>query len=105
MPAVSACKAVPADSVFSKAAGGWYDIVVTMYHDQGHIPMKTLGFVWDESRKDWKAVSGINATLGLPIIRVSVDHGTALELAGTGKGDTTSLEKAIECAVFLAANN
>lgn len=93
---------VPADTVFSKAVGGWYDIVVTMYHDQGHIPMKTLGFVWDESRNDWKAVSGINATLGLPIIRVSVDHGTAFGKAGKGTARPDSLIDAIKLAIRLA---
>jgi len=95
---------IPADTVFSKAVGGWYDIVVTMYHDQGHIPMKTVGFVWDESRKDWKAVSGINATLGLPIIRVSVDHGTAFGKAGKGTARPDSLIDAIELAVRMAQN-
>lgn len=95
---------IPADTVFSKAMGGWFDIVVTMYHDQGHIPMKTVGFVWDESRKDWKAVSGVNVTLGLPIIRVSVDHGTAFGKAGKGTARADSLIDAIKLAVKLAEN-
>lgn len=95
---------VPADTVFSKAIGGWFDIVVTMYHDQGHIPTKTTAFVWDESRKDWKAVSGVNVTLGLPIIRVSVDHGTAFGKAGKGTARTDSLIDAIKVAVRLAEN-
>ena len=66
----------PPDSVFSQAIGGWYDIVVCMYHDQGHIPLKTVGFVYDREKQEWKAVEGVNVTLGLPIIRASVDHGT-----------------------------
>ncbi|MDY6307975.1 MAG: iron-containing alcohol dehydrogenase, partial [Oribacterium sp.] len=56
--------------------GGWYDIVVVMYHDQGHIPLKVVGFVYNKEEHHWEAVAGINMTLGLPIIRVSVDHGT-----------------------------
>ena len=83
-PAIDAAKAegidaigpCPPDSVFSQAIGGWYDIVVVMYHDQGHIPIKTLSFVYDREKQSWKAVEGVNITLGLPIVRVSVDHGT-----------------------------
>ena len=69
-------KPTPPDTVFSKALGGWYDIVVVMYHDQGHIPLKVVGFVYNKEEHHWEAVAGINMTLGLPIIRVSVDHGT-----------------------------
>ena len=61
----------PPDSVFSQAIGGWYDIVVCMYHDQGHIPLKTVGFVYDREKQEWKAVEGVNVTLGLPIIRAA----------------------------------
>ena len=68
---------VPPDTVFSKARGGWYDIVVAMYHDQGHIPLKVTGFVYDQASGRWSNVAGVNVTLGLPIIRASVDHGTA----------------------------
>ena len=68
---------VPADTLFSKARGGWYDIVVAMYHDQGHIPLKLVGFTWNEKEKKWNSVSGINVTLGLPIIRASVEIGRA----------------------------
>lgn len=57
---------VPPDSLFPKALGGWYDIVVAMYHDQGHIPLKTVGFVYDREKQAWKAVEGVNITLGLP---------------------------------------
>ena len=60
-------KPTPPDTVFSKALGGWYDIVVVMYHDQGHIPLKLKGFVYNKSEKRWEAVAGINVTLGLPI--------------------------------------
>lgn len=73
-PAIDAAKAegidaigpCPPDSVFSQAIGGWYDIVVVMYHDQGHIPIKTVGFVYDREKQSWKAVEGVNITLGLP---------------------------------------
>lgn len=95
---------LPADSVFSQALGGWYDIVVVMYHDQGHIPLKTVGFVYDRDQGRWEAVKGINVTLGLPIIRTSVDHGTAFDLAGKGTGNELSLVNAIEYAVTSACN-
>ena len=93
---------VPADSIYSKAKGGWYDIVVSMYHDQGHIPMKLSGFVWNEERKQWDEISGINVTLGLPIIRVSVDHGTAFGKAGKGIANSGSLCDAIITAIRFA---
>ena len=89
---------------FSKALGGWYDIVVAMYHDQGHIPLKVVGFVYDREKQAWSAVEGVNITLGLPIIRTSVDHGTAFDQAGTGKANELSLKNAIEYAVRFAAN-
>lgn len=95
---------VPPDTVFSKARGGWYDIVVAMYHDQGHIPLKTAGFVYDPEKGAWESVAGVNVTLGLPIIRTSVDHGTAFDLAGTGKANALSLKGAIDYAVKLALN-
>ena len=75
-------KPTPPDTVFSKALGGWYDIVVVMYHDQGHIPLKVKGFVYNKEEKHWEAVAGVNVTLGLPIIRASVDHGTGFGHAG-----------------------
>ena len=68
----------------SAAPGGLYDIVVCMYHDQGHIPLKTLGFTLDKATQKWTSVAGVNVTLGLPIIRTSVDHGTAFGKAGKG---------------------
>lgn len=95
---------VPPDTVFSKARGGWYDIVVAMYHDQGHIPLKVVGFVYDKKAQVWEAVEGVNITLGLPIIRVSVDHGTAFDQAGTGMANELSLMNSIDYAIRLAKN-
>jgi 4-phospho-D-threonate 3-dehydrogenase / 4-phospho-D-erythronate 3-dehydrogenase len=93
---------IPPDTVFAKARGGWYDIVVAMYHDQGHIPLKVLGFIYDEITKTWKSVSGVNITLGLPIIRTSVDHGTAFDQAGKGTATESSLRSAIGYAIDFA---
>lgn len=93
---------VPADTLFSKARGGWYDIVVAMYHDQGHIPLKVVGFIWNEKKQEWNSVSGINVTLGLPIIRASVDHGTAFGKAGKGTANPESLIIAMEYAARYA---
>ncbi|HBR01046.1 MAG TPA: 4-hydroxythreonine-4-phosphate dehydrogenase, partial [Ruminiclostridium sp.] len=93
---------IPPDTVFSKANGGMYDIVVAMYHDQGHIPLKVVGFVYDQAKQQWKSVSGVNITLGLPIIRASVDHGTAFDQAGKGTATSESLENAIHYGVRMA---
>ena len=109
-PAIEAARAegidadgpVPPDTVFSKARGGWYDIVVAMYHDQGHIPLKLVGFVYNQEAGKWDAVAGVNITLGLPIIRVSVDHGTAFDQAGKGSASPASLINAIDYAILLA---
>ncbi|GAB6099222.1 D-threonate 4-phosphate dehydrogenase [Halanaerocella petrolearia] len=79
------------DTVFVRAVDGEYDIVVVMYHDQGHIPVKLLGFD-----------SGVNITTGLPIIRTSVDHGTAFDIAWQGKAYDTSLVEAVKAACKLA---
>jgi len=95
---------IPPDTVFSKMRGGQYDIVVVMYHDQGHIPTKLLGFQYDEKPKTWDSVSGVNITLGLPIIRVSVDHGTAFGKAGEGRANPESIIQAIKIAVRLASS-
>lgn len=95
-------KPTPADTVFSKALGGWYDIIVVMYHDQGHIPLKVKGFVYNRKDQRWNAVEGINVTLGLPIIRVSVDHGTGFGHAGQGKANALSLMNSIDYAIRLA---
>ena len=81
---------------------GWYDIVVAMYHDQGHIPLKLLGFVYDRQQGRWDAVEGVNITLGLPIVRTSVDHGTAFDQAGTGAASPSSLLNAIDYAARLS---
>ena len=109
-PAIEAARAeginaigpVPPDSVIPEALGGWYDIVVCMYHDQGHIPLKTVGFVYDREKQAWKAVEGVNITLGLPIIRTSVDHGTGFALAGKGESSELSLVNAIDYAIRMA---
>lgn len=93
---------VPADTIFSKARGGWYDCVVAMYHDQGHIPLKVAGFVYNSSLCKWDAVEGVNITLGLPIIRISVDHGTAFDQAGNGTANELSLINAIDYAIRFA---
>ena len=92
----------PPDTVFSQAIGGWYDIVVCMYHDQGHIPTKVQGFVYDREQQMWNAVAGVNITLGLPIVRTSVDHGTAFDHAGKGDANSLSLENAIEYGAAMA---
>jgi 4-hydroxythreonine-4-phosphate dehydrogenase len=97
-PAVAALRArgadvsgpLPADTAFFRAVRGDFDLVVAMYHDQGHGPVKVLGL--DE---------GVNVTVGLPVIRTSVDHGTAFDIAGTGKADPASLRAALREAVRL----
>jgi 4-hydroxythreonine-4-phosphate dehydrogenase len=100
MPAISRIKEkginvtgpVPPDTVFLQAVNGKFDVVVAMYHDQGHIPLKLLGFN-----------SGVNITVGLPFIRTSVDHGTAFEIAWQGKANENSMVEAILLAVRLSA--
>jgi 4-hydroxythreonine-4-phosphate dehydrogenase len=81
----------PPDTVFLQAVMGKYDIVVAMYHDQGHIPLKLLGFN-----------SGVNVTVGLPFVRTSVDHGTAFEIAWQGKANENSMIEAIKLSVKLS---
>jgi 4-phospho-D-threonate 3-dehydrogenase / 4-phospho-D-erythronate 3-dehydrogenase len=95
---------VPGDTVFVKLRAGQYDAVVAMYHDQGHIPVKLLGFSVDPATGRWEALSGVNITLGLPIIRTSVDHGTAFDIAGKGIASERSLIEAIEYAERLAVH-
>lgn len=97
-------KPTPPDTVFSKALGGWYDIVVVMYHDQGHIPLKVKGFVYNKEKGHWDAVAGVNVTLGLPIIRSSVDHGTGYGHAGDGHANELSLVNAMDYGIRLAEN-
>jgi len=94
---------VQGDTVFVKHRGGQYDAVVAMYHDQGHIPVKLLGFHVDPATGKCDSLSGGNITLGLPIVRTSVDHGTAFDIAGQGTASETSLLEAIEYAEHLAA--
>jgi 4-hydroxythreonine-4-phosphate dehydrogenase len=94
---------VPGDTVFVKLRAGQYDAVVAMYHDQGHIPVKLLGFDVDPATGRWQALSGVNITLGLPIVRTSVDHGTAFDIAGQGIANELSLLEAIDYAERLAA--
>jgi len=98
-PAVEACQRrgwdvrgpLPADTLFFLAGRGDYDMVVAMYHDQGHGPIKVLGLE-----------SGVNITVGLPVIRTSVDHGTAFDIAGKGIADERSLIEALRQAADLA---
>jgi len=92
---------LPPDTLFPRAAAGEYDCVVAMYHDQGHIPLKLLGFTYDKSAEGFTDVKGVNITLGLPIIRTSVDHGTAFDKAGTGVASETSIVQAIRYASRL----
>lgn len=82
----------PGDTVFLQAVNGKFDVVIAMYHDQGHIPMKLLGF--DE---------GVNVSIGLPIIRTSVDHGTAFDIVGQGVASARSLIAALDVAVQMVA--
>ena len=84
---------LPPDTVFHKAASGQFEAVVAMYHDQGLIPLKLLHFS-----------DAVNITLGLPIIRTSVDHGTAYDIAGTGQADASSLKAAIKMATMMVKN-
>jgi 4-hydroxythreonine-4-phosphate dehydrogenase len=81
------------DTVFMRARRGEFDVVVAMYHDQGLIPVKYLG-----------VEKGVNVTLGLPLVRTSPDHGTAFDIAGTGKADAASLVEALRMAHRLAAS-
>lgn len=94
---------ISGDIVFVKAYAGQYDLVIAMYHDQGHIPIKLLGFAVDPQSGRWTSLSGVNVTLGLPIIRTSVDHGTAFDIAGKGIANEQSLVEAIELAINLAS--
>lgn len=93
---------VSPDSLYQKVRGGFYDIGLAMYHDQGHIPLKMVGFEWDTKRRNWKSVCGVNVTLGLPIVRTSVDHGVAFGKAGKGIASPDSMIQAIKVAVQMA---
>ncbi|GAB4338526.1 MAG: 4-hydroxythreonine-4-phosphate dehydrogenase PdxA [Desulfobulbaceae bacterium] len=83
----------PPDTVFHRAVAGEFDVVVAMYHDQGLIPFKLVHFS-----------DGVNVTLGLPIVRTSVDHGTAYDIAGKGRADCASLRAAVELGLEMIAN-
>jgi len=93
---------VPPDSIFVKLRGGKYDVSLAMYHDQGHVPAKLLSWMWDGKAQMWTAMGGVNVTLGLPIIRTSVDHGVAYGKAGEGRANPQSLIEAIKLAVEFA---
>jgi 4-hydroxythreonine-4-phosphate dehydrogenase len=101
LPAVQSCRAlgidcegpVAPDTIFFRAAHGSHDLVVAMYHDQGHIPMKLLDFD-----------STVNMSLGIPIIRTSVDHGTAFDIAGQNLASEANMQAAMRMAVTMAAN-
>lgn len=92
------------DTVFVKCQAGQYDIVVAMYHDQGHIPLKLSGFKYDLQKDKYESVSGINCTIGLPIVRTSVDHGTAFGKAGEGRANEESMMDAVFAGVEMAEN-
>ena len=92
---------VPGDTVFIKLRAEQFDAVIAMFHDQGHIPVKLLGFNVDPATGKWYAISGVNITLGLPILRTSVDHGTAFDIAGKGIANADSLIDAMEYAIKL----
>lgn len=106
IPAVNQARALginvegplPGDTIFAKGRRGIFDVVIAMYHDQGHIPIKD-GFLFSSEEG---GVSGVNITVGLPIIRTSVDHGTAFDIAWQGKADPSSLIEAIKLAVDFA---
>lgn len=92
------------DTVFVKCQAGQYDIIVAMYHDQGHIPLKLSGFKYDLLNNKYESVSGINCTIGLPIVRTSVDHGTAFGKAGEGRANEESMLDAIFAGVKMVKN-
>ena len=90
---------LPADTLFQPKYLDNADAVLAMYHDQGHIPLKVLGFEMDPDTGKWKSVAGVNITLGLPIIRTAVDHGTAFDIAGQNIANPNSMINAIELAI------
>jgi len=90
---INAMGPVPADTVFTQAIDGKYDVVLAMYHDQGHIPIKVHN--WERS---------VSVNLGLPFVRTSVDHGTAFDIAGKGIANHASMKEAIRLAVNLCVN-
>lgn len=95
---------VPPDTIFTKMRGKQYDAVVAMYHDQGHIAVKLVGFSMKPGGKEWDKMGGINVTMGLPIIRTSVDHGVAFGKAGEGRANPESMIDAIKLAIELVSS-
>jgi 4-hydroxythreonine-4-phosphate dehydrogenase len=91
---IDAVGPLPADTIFFRAGRGDFDLVVAMYHDQGHGPVKVLGIE-----------AGVNVTVGLPVIRTSVDHGTAFDIAGTGRAEEASMLEALRQAADLAPSD
>tara|TARA_B110000116_G_C16591859_1_gene470963 strand:+ start:10 stop:519 length:510 start_codon:yes stop_codon:yes gene_type:complete len=89
---IDAIGPVPADTVFNQAIDGRYDVVLVMYHDQGHIPIKVYGFE-----------NSITVNLGIPILRTSVDHGTAFDIAGKNQAQSVSMVEAIKLARSLSS--
>ncbi len=112
VPAIDAAKElglnvegpVPPDTFFAKAITGFYDGCVAMYHDQGHIPFKVAGFKWNNKKKKMESVKGVNITLGLPIVRVSVDHGTAFDIAWKNIASPDAMLLAVDYASKFALN-
>ncbi|MFH2114846.1 MAG: 4-hydroxythreonine-4-phosphate dehydrogenase PdxA, partial [Spirochaetota bacterium] len=98
--ALGATGPYPPDSIFSRATGGEFDAVVAMYHDQGHIPLKMAGFRFGDAGAT--SIAGINITRGTPVIRCSVDHGTAFDIAGKGLADPGSMAMAMITAAGMA---
>ncbi|MBN1345614.1 MAG: 4-hydroxythreonine-4-phosphate dehydrogenase PdxA [Phycisphaerae bacterium] len=96
---------LPADTMMAKVAGGGYDAAVAMHHDQGHIAIKLMGFAYDRRVGQWSTVRGVNVTLGLPIVRTSVDHGTAFDVAGRGVVNADSMVDAIDWATALSGGD
>jgi 4-phospho-D-threonate 3-dehydrogenase / 4-phospho-D-erythronate 3-dehydrogenase len=96
---VNAIGPLPPDTVFARAYSGEFDGVVAMFHDQGHIALKLAGFKFNEGACE---ICGVNTTLGMPIIRTSVDHGTAFDIAGIGEASPLSMIEAVEMASKLA---
>jgi len=92
---------ISGDTVFVRALGNEFDAVIAMYHDQGHIPIKLLGFRVDPVERKWVGLSGVNITLGLPFVRTSVDHGTAFDIAGKGVASAQSMVEAIDFALNM----
>ena len=91
---IEAVGPLPADSVFNRAIGGEFDAVLALYHDQGHIAVKVHNFH-----------QSVTATLGIPFVRTSVDHGTAFDIAGSGVADATGAAAALDAAMVLASGN